>query len=155
MNKNDPQLIPVDYDPFAQGSEGNPQLVPVDHDPFTDDTNTEGIDHPAPSFKAVELPWYEEYLLNPLRQGYAQGKQGISTALADLSITGKDKAAYGARQADLHRQSERFAPSLEDDEALQRVSEAESFGEALAEVIENPKIISDTALRSMGIFAPT
>ncbi|MCW4344073.1 MAG: hypothetical protein N0E48_12045 [Candidatus Thiodiazotropha endolucinida] len=148
-------MIPVDYDPFAQGSEGNPQLVPVDHDPFTDDTNTEGIDHPAPSFKAVELPWYEEYLLNPLRQGYAQGKQGISTALADLGITGKDKAAYGARQADLHRQSERFAPSLEDDETLQRVSEAESFGEALAEVIENPKIVSDTALRSMGIFAPT
>ncbi|MEW8155381.1 MAG: hypothetical protein AB2765_12455, partial [Candidatus Thiodiazotropha endolucinida] len=155
MNKNEPQLIPVDYDPFTQGNEGNLQLVPVDHDPFTDDTNTEGTDHPAPSFKAVELPWYEEYLLNTLRQGYAQGKQGISTALADLGITGKDKAAYGARQADLHRQSERFAPSLEDDEALQRVSEAESFGEALAEVIENPKIISDTALRSMGIFAPT
>lgn len=148
-------MIPVDYDPFTQGNEGNLQLVPVDHDPFTDDTNTEGTDHPAPSFKAVELPWYEEYLLNTLRQGYAQGKQGISTALADLGITGKDKAAYGARQADLHRQSERFAPSLEDDEALQRVSEAESFGEALAEVIENPKIISDTALRSMGIFAPT
>ncbi|MEW8187126.1 MAG: hypothetical protein AB2794_19240 [Candidatus Thiodiazotropha endolucinida] len=155
MYKNEPQLIPVDYDPFAQASEGNPQLVPVDYDPFADDTNTESIDHSAPGFKAVGLPWYEEYLLNPLRQGYQQGKQGISTALADLGITGKDRAAYGTRQADLHRQSERFAPSLEDEEALRRVSEAESFGEALAEVIENPKIISDTALRSMGIFAPT
>ncbi|MBV2138596.1 MAG: hypothetical protein KUF79_17450 [Candidatus Thiodiazotropha sp. (ex Ctena orbiculata)] len=155
MNNNEPQLIPVDYDPFAQGSKDNPQLVPVDHDPFADSTNTEDINHSAPGFKVFELPWYEEYLLNPLRQGYAQGKQGISTALADLGITGKDRAAYGARQADLYRQSERFGSSLEDEEALQRVSEAESFGEALAEVIENPKIISDTALRSMGIFAPT
>ncbi|MEL0587107.1 MAG: hypothetical protein AAES65_19835 [Candidatus Thiodiazotropha sp. (ex. Lucinoma kazani)] len=155
MNNNDPQLIPVDYDPFAQGSEGNPQLVPVDHDPFASNEHTVDSDLFESSFRAVDLPWYEEYLLNPLRQGNTQGKQGISIALADLGITGKDKAAYGTRQADLHRQSERFAPSLEDEEALQRVSEAESFGEALAEVIENPKIISDTALRSMGIFAPT
>ncbi len=37
--------------------------------------------------RATELPWFEQYLINPLREGYTKGKQQTSILLRELGVT--------------------------------------------------------------------
>jgi N12 class adenine-specific DNA methylase len=164
-------LIPAGSQDTGGNSDPFADLVPSSEQPFSFDSGNAFSDlSPQPSvgrgvhvrddgikageMSAVEPSFLEERIINPLRSGYYRGKQGMTLMLSEMGFTDDDPIRMGVRMTEHQRMSDRFAPSYEDQDATRRVSEADTFGGVMSELWDNPQVISNITLESLGLMAP-
>lgn len=126
------------------------EFSPVD-DSDVDWSQFESIE---PEHRPVEQSWLEEYVVNPLRGGYYQGKRFVSESMREAGITDADPIEHQVRMDDLNRQSEKYNASIASMDALSRAGDAKTIGAFVDEVVANPQLVSNVTLSSLGMFAP-
>lgn len=105
------------------------------------------------SHTEVEQSFVERNVTDPLQSGVAKARQGIATTRRELGgYEGRDEA-FGARMADLERESESHGQSVADMDKLAELSDA-GWAEAAKGLGTNPSLISQIVFQSIGQYAP-
>jgi len=107
---------------------------------------------PAPraEMRAAPQSTFERYIEDPARRGIGRLKQAITTALRDED----EPERYAVSMARLQREQEAAGQSIEDQEAIARIAEAETWGDFLSSAWDRPDVIGQTIVESLATFAP-
>lgn len=92
-------------------------------------------------------------LPDALQRGWERGKRDLGRTLPSVpTVYGPeaDQFRQDVMDASGQKRVERYGPSLEDDETMRRMSGAQSLGDWAGAVADNPSVIGDVVLESMG-----
>ncbi|MEZ5586258.1 MAG: PLxRFG domain-containing protein [Sedimenticolaceae bacterium] len=110
---------------------------------------------PMGEMRAIDQPWLQEHVTDPLQAGWQAGRQGFSLLMDELFNLYQDEPEKQAtRLRELQRRAEEFGPSVANQQALQEIAEAEGWLEAGEKILDHPEVVIQTVFRSLGIAGP-
>jgi hypothetical protein len=93
-------------------------------------------------------------ITEPVRRGLAQGDRGLTLLFSEMGLLDSTKSDLGVTLAGQQRQVERFPVPDKLQEAMAKISGAESMGAAASQIMRNPRAVLEVSLQSLGASAP-
>lgn len=96
-----------------------------------------------------------EQMGDAVRGGFAQARQNVTIMARELGLYNGADAEFATRVAEQERVKQRFNAAPDVQAGLERISKAETMGDALMAILEEPLAVLDTTVRSIGASSPS